>query len=83
MIPNEWRKSILVHLYKSKGENQSYSKYNGIKLVSYHESLKKCNWVHVKVDVKTSENKLYYLSASSTYKTILGEVEICIWFILV
>ena len=42
-MPNEWRKSTLVPLYKNKGDIQSCSNYHEIKLVSCHEVLRKGN----------------------------------------
>ena len=34
-MPEEWRKSILVPIYKNKGDIQSYTNYRGIKLMSH------------------------------------------------
>ena len=42
-MPNEWRKSTLVSLYKNKRDIQSCSNYREIKLMSHHEALKKGN----------------------------------------
>jgi hypothetical protein len=33
-MPDEWRKSILVLIFKNKGDIQSYTNYRGIKLMS-------------------------------------------------
>ncbi len=34
-MPNEWRKSVLVPIFKNKGDVQSCSNYRGIKLLSH------------------------------------------------
>ena len=34
-IPEEWRRSILVPIYKNKGDIQSCTNYRGIKLMSH------------------------------------------------
>ena len=34
-IPDEWRKSIMVPIYKNKGDIQNCNNYRGIKLMSY------------------------------------------------
>ncbi len=34
-MPDEWRKSVLVPIFKNKGDVQSCSNYRGIKLLSY------------------------------------------------
>jgi hypothetical protein len=34
-MPDEWRQSILVSIFKNKGDVQSYTNYQGIKLVSH------------------------------------------------
>ena len=38
-MPEEWRKSILVPIYKNKGHIQNCSNYRGIKLMSYSMKL--------------------------------------------
>ncbi|KAK3560854.1 hypothetical protein QTP86_022604 [Hemibagrus guttatus] len=34
-MPEEWRRSVLVPIFKNKGDVQSYSNYRGIKLMSH------------------------------------------------
>ena len=34
-MPEEWRKSILVPIYKSKGDSQSCNNYSSIKFTSH------------------------------------------------
>jgi hypothetical protein len=37
--PNEWRRSILVAIFKNKGDVQSCTNYRGIKLMSHTMNL--------------------------------------------
>ena len=46
-MPDEWRKSILVPIYKNKGDIQSCTNYRGIKLMCY-EALGESNRAEVK-----------------------------------
>ena len=34
-MPEEWKDSILIPIFKNKGDVQSYSHYRGIKLISH------------------------------------------------
>ena len=43
-MPDEWRKSILVPIYKNKGDIQNCKKYRGIKLMCHTMKL----WERVK-----------------------------------
>ena len=59
-MPEEWRRSILVPIFKNKGDVQSCTNYRGIKLMSHtmklwervieHRLRRKCDlkpiWVH-------------------------------------
>ena len=38
-MPEEWRKSKLVPLYKGKGDTKECGNYWGIKLMSYNEAV--------------------------------------------
>ena len=35
MMPDEWRRSVLVPLYKGKGDIKEFGNYRGIKLMSH------------------------------------------------
>lgn len=39
MVPEEWRKSVLVLIFKNKGDVQSCSNYRGINLISHNMKL--------------------------------------------
>jgi hypothetical protein len=42
-MPDEWRRSILVPIFKNKGDIQSFTNYRGIKLISH--TMKLCERV--------------------------------------
>ena len=64
-IPDEWRKSTLIPLYKNKGDIQDCSNYRGIKLISYTMKL----WEKV-IEHRLKEHaKIYYGSDPYITKT--------------
>ena len=70
-MPDEWRKSILVPIYKNKGDIQSCSNYRGIKLTSHTMKL----WERVieyRLRLKTtiSENQFGFMPGRSTMEAI-------------
>ena len=69
-MPNEWRKSILVPLYKNKGDIQS-SNYHEIKLKCHTTKL----WERViehrlRQNIKISENQFGFMSGRLTTEAI-------------
>jgi hypothetical protein len=42
-MPDEWRRNILVPMFKNKGDVQSYTNYRGIKLMSH--TMKLCEMI--------------------------------------
>jgi len=84
-MPNEWRKSTLIPLYKNKCDIQSCLNYHGIKLMCHTMKLWERIIEHkLRQNVKISENQFEscrgdddrgYSFASSTYRAILREEE--------
>ena len=70
-MPDEWRKSTLVPIYKNKGDVQSCSNYRGIKLMSHTMKL----WERViehrlRVETTVSENQFGFMPGRSTMEAI-------------
>ena len=70
-IPNQWRKSTLVPLYKNKGDIKNYSNYRGIKLMYHTMKL----WERViehrlRQNVTISENQFGFTPRRSTTEAI-------------
>ncbi|PKA52309.1 integrator complex subunit 11 [Apostasia shenzhenica] len=70
-MSNEWRKSILVPIYKNKGDVQNYANYRGIKLMSHTLKL----WERVieqrlRHNTKVSENQFGFMPGRSTIEAI-------------
>ena len=70
-MPYEWRKSILVPIYKNKGDIQSCTNYRGIKLMCH--TMK--HWERVieqrlRHEITISENQLGFMLGRSTMEVI-------------
>jgi hypothetical protein len=70
-MPNEWRKSTLVPIYKNKGDAQDCANYRGIKLMSHTMKL----WERVierrlRQEVTISENQFGFMPGRSTTEAI-------------
>ena len=70
-MPEEWRKSTLVPLYKNKGDIQDCSNYRGIKLISHTMKL----WERVieyclREHAKIAENQFGFMPGRSTMEAI-------------
>ena len=70
-MPDEWRKSTLVPLYKNKGDIQNCSNYRGIKLISHTMKL----WERViehrlREHAKIAENQFSFMPGRSTMEAI-------------
>ena len=56
-MPNEWRKSTLIPIYKNKGDIQNCANYRGIKLMSYTMKLwEKVIKYRLKLETNNAEN---------------------------
>ncbi|KAM1682632.1 hypothetical protein EV1_033564 [Malus domestica] len=70
-MPNEWRKSTLVPIYKNKGDVQNCMNYRGIKLMSHTMKL----WERViehrlRQETQVSDNQFGFMPGSSTMEAI-------------
>ena len=70
-MPDEWRRSILVPIYKNKGDIQSYTNYRRIKLMSHTMKL----WERViehrlRAITRVSMNQFGFMSGRSTMEAI-------------
>ena len=70
-MPKEWRTSILVPIYKNKGDIQSYTNYWGIKLMSHTMKL----WERVieqclRVTMQILANQFGFMPGRSTTEAI-------------
>ena len=70
-MPNEWRKSTLVPLYKNKGDIQSCSNYRGIKLMCHTMNLwERIIEIRLRQNVTLSENQFGFMPGRSTTEAI-------------
>ena len=70
-MPDEWRKSILIPIYKNKGDIQNCNNYRGIKLMSHTMKL----WERViehrlRMLTTVSENQFGFMPGRSTMEAI-------------
>ncbi|KAL6572440.1 hypothetical protein OROMI_013398 [Orobanche minor] len=70
-MPSTWRKSILVPLYKNKGDVQDCSNYRGIKLMSHTMKLwERVIEQRIRKCVKITENQFGFMPGRSTMEAI-------------
>ncbi|KAL6559063.1 hypothetical protein OROHE_006432 [Orobanche hederae] len=70
-MPSAWRKSILVPLYKNKGDVQDCSNYRGIKLMSHTMKLwERVIEQRIRKCVKITENHFGFMPGRSTMEAI-------------
>ncbi|KAL6494927.1 hypothetical protein OROGR_030846 [Orobanche gracilis] len=70
-MPSAWRKSILVPLYKNKGDVQDCSNYRGIKLMSHTMKLwERVIEQRIRKSVKITENQFGFMPGRSTMEAI-------------
>ena len=66
-MPDEWRRSVLVPIFKNIGDVQSCSNYRGIKLISYTMKLwKRVVEARLRREVKISEQQYGFMPRKST-----------------
>jgi Reverse transcriptase (RNA-dependent DNA polymerase) len=70
-MPDEWRRSILVPIFKNKGDIQSYTNYRGIKLMSHTMKLRKRVIEHRLRKLTTvSKNQFGFMPERTTMEAI-------------
>ena len=66
-IPEEWRDSILIPIFKNKGDVQSCSKYRGIKLISHSMKLwERVVETRLRSELTFSEQQYGFMPGKST-----------------
>jgi hypothetical protein len=70
-MPDEWRRSILVPIFKNKGDVQSCTNYGGIKLMSHTIKLWERIIEHrLRGVTNVTENQFGFMSGRSTIEAI-------------
>ena len=70
-MPQEWRNSTIIPLYKNKGDVQNCNSYRGIKLLSHTMKLWECVIEgRLRADIKISENQFGFMRSTSTMEAI-------------
>ena len=70
-MPQKWRHSTIIPLYKNKGDVQNCNSYRGIKLLSHTMKL----WERgiegrLRADIKISKNQFGFMAGRSTMEVI-------------
>ncbi|XP_060184057.1 uncharacterized protein LOC132613816 isoform X1 [Lycium barbarum] len=70
-MPEEWRSSVMIPLYKNKGDVQSCENYRGIKLLSHTMKVwERVVEMRVRRGVSISENQFGFMPGRSTTEAI-------------
>jgi hypothetical protein len=70
-MPDEWRRSILIPIFKNKGDVQSYTNYQGIKLMSHTMKLRKRIIEHrLRGVTNVTKNQFGFMPGRSTMEVI-------------
>jgi hypothetical protein len=70
-MPDEWRRSILVPIFKNKEDVKSCTNYQGIKLMSHTIKLwERIIEHHLRGVTNVTENQFGFMPGRSTMKTI-------------
>ena len=77
-MPEEWRQSILVPIFKNKGDAQSCNNYRGIKLMSHSMKLwERVVEARLRTEVDISEQQYGFMPGKRCFiclKNVDGEV---------
>ena len=76
-MPDEWRQSVLVRIFKQKGDIQECKNYRGIKLVSH--TVKLLEWVNdgrLTEEVEGSKEQSEFMPGRSTTDAMISGVVI-------
>jgi hypothetical protein len=73
-MSDEWRRSVLVPILKNKGDIQTYTNYEGIKLMShtikFWERVIKHRLTKLTIISKNSKNQFSFMHERSTMEVI-------------
>ena len=70
-MPDEWRRSMLVSLYKGKGDIKEYGNYQGIKLMSHTMKLwKRIIEARIRKEMRIAEQQFGFMPGRSTTNAI-------------
>jgi hypothetical protein len=70
-MPDEWRRSILIPIFKNKGDVQSYTNYQGIKLMSHTMKLRERIIEHrLRGVTNVTKNQFGFMPGRSTMEVI-------------
>ena len=70
-MPDEWRQSILVHIFKNKGDIQSCTNYRGIKLMSHTTKLwERAVEHHLRRVTNVTKNQFGFMPSRQTSEAI-------------
>ena len=68
-LPDEWRSSVAVPIYKNKEDRQNYTNYRGLKLMRYYEAMGDSNGAKTQ-KTKISEYQFEFMLGRSTIEVI-------------
>ena len=72
-IPDEWRKSVLIPIYKGKGDSKECGNYRGIKLMSHTMKLwERIVEARLSKEVVISDQQFGFMPQRSTTDAIFG-----------
>ena len=70
-MPNEWRRSVLIPLYKGKGDIKGCGNYRGIKLMSHIMKLwERVIEARIRKEVRIAEQQFWFMPGRSTIDAI-------------